>query len=455
MSTLSVWRSAGTVAAASRFSPSRKRGIPVQAALVAGLIGLVVGGLGLPSAPAPAQAAEPVRVMVWGGQPEIDTYEKILSRFRQEHPNIPVRLEPVPWGQYMNKLQVYIASGTAPDVVLLNGAFIRDLEMQGALVDLDPLIARSKFPLNEYWDTKDILRVNGKFYALPLFGDVAALYYNRTAVEQSGLPAPATTWKWDDLREAARKLTIRAGGQTSRYGVIWDIGGNGQSSYLNFLLQNGVRYLSEDRTHSQLASAPAIAAIRYWIEMIRQDGSAPPPERITGVSQDFLDQKAAMAYHLIPLPINLFQKAKFDWDVVPMPAGPKGRASEVNFIGFGMVAGNKRMDEAWQVLSFLVGEESQRTFASLRQNLPAMRSALANLAFANPQRPPRSLISTLQATMQSPTYDLQFTVGWTDWTNLLGSAMTEIAKGSKPVEVGLREVSDKIDVVLRKARQSR
>ena len=420
--------------------------------LAAVALGLAVSTLGLVrpgTGEAASSSATPLRVMVWGGQPEIETYTRMIDAFRKAYPDIPVRLEPTTWGEYFNKLQVQILAGNAPDIVLLNGAFIRDLAEQTALTDLNPFIQQNKFPLDNYWETHDILRVNGKMYALPLAGDVAALYYNRSAFDSAGIATPTANWKWDDLREAARKLTVRTGDVTKRYGVIWDIGGNGQSSYINFLLQNGVRVLNETHTRSLLGTEPAVEAIQYWTDIILRDGSAPRPNVLSGVSQAFLDEKAAMAYHLVPLPINLFQQARFDWDIAPMPIGPKQRASEVNFLGFGMTAGSRQKDKAWELLSFLVGEESQTIFASLRQNLPALKAALTVPAFADPRKPPRGLLPTLQVTMPR-TYDLQFTKGWTEWTNLMGATMSRISQGQVAVESGLREIAEKIDTVLRR-----
>ncbi|MBE3577920.1 MAG: sugar ABC transporter substrate-binding protein [Limnochordales bacterium] len=421
-----------------------------KVAAVALALALGIAGPALTSTGEVALAATaPLRVMVWGGQPEINTYTKMIDAFSKAYPDTPVRLEPTTWGEYFNKLQVQIAGGNPPDIVLLNGAFIRDLAAQGALTDLNPFIKQYKFPLEDYWETHDILRVGGKMYALPLAGDVAGLYYNRSAFEMAGIGTPTANWKWDDLRQAARKLTVRAGDVTKRYGVIWDVAGNGQSSYINFLLQNGVRVLNETLTRSLLATEPAVEAIQYWTDIILRDGSAPRPNVLSAVSQAFLNEQAAMAYHLVPLPINLFQQAKFDWDIAPMPSGPKRRASEVNFIGFGITSGSRQKENAWKLLSFLVGEECQILFASLRQNLPAMRNAILTPAFADPKKPPRGLIPTLQVTMPH-TYDLQFTRGWTEWTNLLGATMVRIAQGQVSVESGLREVSEKIDAVLRR-----
>ncbi|MBE3584252.1 MAG: sugar ABC transporter substrate-binding protein [Limnochordaceae bacterium] len=413
---------------------------------------LAVSTLGVtlpPTAAAASSTATPLRVMVWGSQLEIGTYNRILDAWRQAHPDIPVRLEPTTFWEYLSKLQVQVAADSAPDIVLLSGAFIPDLVDEGALTDLNPFIQQYKFPLEDYWDTHDILRVNGKMYALPMFGDVAALYYNRSAFDRAGVGTPNADWKWDDLREAARKLTVRSGDTTKQYGVMWAVSGNGQSSYVNFLLQNGVRVLNDTRTSSLIDTEPAVKAIQYWTDIILRDGSAPRPDVLPATGEAFVAEKGTMIYHLVALPINLFETAKFDWDVAPMPIGPKQRASEANFVGFGMMAGSRQKEKAWKLLSFLVGEQSQSIFAAMRQNLPALRKAIAAPAFADPRKPPRNLLPTLQVTMPY-TYDLQFTKGWMEWSNLLGETMVRISQGQVGVENGLRELADKIDTVLRR-----
>src|SRR6185369_17664180 len=52
-------------------------------------------------------------------------------------------------------------------------------------------------------------------FALPFFRSTPILYYNADMLAAKGVKVPAT---WDELRDAAGKLTVREGGDTKVYG---------------------------------------------------------------------------------------------------------------------------------------------------------------------------------------------------------------------------------------------
>jgi multiple sugar transport system substrate-binding protein len=46
------------------------------------------------------------------------------------------------------------------------------------------------------------------------------IFFDSAAFDAAGLPHPAPGWTWDDFQQAARALTLREAGQTTRYGFV-------------------------------------------------------------------------------------------------------------------------------------------------------------------------------------------------------------------------------------------
>lgn len=68
---------------------------------------------------------------------------------------------------------------------------------------------------------------------------------------------------------------------------------------------------------------------------------------------------------------------KFNWDVLPLPRGPKGRGSTLSGDGWWIKKDTKVPQVAWEFVKTMVGEESQRlqltaalAFPSLKKLIP-------------------------------------------------------------------------------------
>src|SRR5437588_657670 len=58
-----------------------------------------------------------------------------------------------------------------------------------------------------------IYNFEGNQYAIPKDFDTVGLWYNKTMFDEAGLAYPDENWTWDDLYNAAKKLTKPDGSQ--------------------------------------------------------------------------------------------------------------------------------------------------------------------------------------------------------------------------------------------------
>lgn len=390
-----------------------------------------------------------IRYAMWAGTAEFKNYERIIRNFEKDNPDIEVKVEYADWGTYWQKLQTQFAAGTAPDVMRMSGAYLGKFVADGLVANLQPYIDRDSFPIDtDYFDTLNIFRFNGDYYGLPEGGDVVALYYNKDIFNEAGVAYPDETWTWEDLRENAMKLTKTAGNRVINWGVYLSMGegGNGQSSWYNFMLQNGTQYLNEDKTESKFASKEAKEAIQFMVDLIHKYKAAPSPAQTAALADPFLTGRYAMSYELLPVRIPFLEDVRFDYDVAVMPKG-KYRASETNYVGFVMNAKSTEKDAAWRLIKYISSEEGQTILAETRQMLPPLKKVALSGAFSDPSKKPANLRKVLDITSQN-VYDLQFTPTWGEWTLVAGKEISQAALGLKTVEQAMDDAHRQVNAIL-------
>jgi len=157
----------------------------------------------------------PVAITYWKSLegPRHDAQVKLTDDFNASRLDIKVTLEHVgTYAQAAEKLQIALAGGAPPDVMLLTvDTFMPGFARRGALHLLDDFARADKSAdLDRYVPgfIKDGT-VNGRLYQLPFARSTPLLYFNRDHFAAAGLPdtAPST---WEQALDVAQRIT-RAG----------------------------------------------------------------------------------------------------------------------------------------------------------------------------------------------------------------------------------------------------
>jgi len=181
-----------------------------------------------------AAAQEPVTIEFWhamGGY-NGEIVNTIVDRFNESHDDIQVEAQNT--GSYndtLTKTQAAVQSGSAPHIVqiyeigtqvMLDSGIIIPVEELGREVAQDDSFDWGKFliPVSNYYN------VNGQLNSMPFNSSTPILYYNKDAFEEAGLDPNQPPQTFEELKEYARKLTIRnEDGDVERYGFTLGIVG--------------------------------------------------------------------------------------------------------------------------------------------------------------------------------------------------------------------------------------
>lgn len=166
---------------------------------------------------------EPIEVTLefWGLWDNSDSWQEIISRFENEiHTwngrefKVKVVYTKKDLASYEEDIQKSYNENKSPNIFMINNYWLEDyvdklepLSGNFALVKeydlLDYTELEKIFP---YYILQDAEYGNNELFALPIYSDSLALYYNKDLFAKAEIAKPPTTW--DELKKDLKKLTV-------------------------------------------------------------------------------------------------------------------------------------------------------------------------------------------------------------------------------------------------------
>ena len=297
---------------------------------------------------------------------EADLWEPLLDEFTQQHPDIKVTHNVVPWANVDETFTAAFLSGDPPDVFYLPDEWYPKYVAQEQIADVTSLFG----DLEGNYDPNvwSLGTYKGKLYGVPFLSVVHALVLNMNLFKAKGLPAPKT---WDEIASAARELTDPSNGI---YGMEYPT--TTSWTYLVPLLASGgAGVLGEDLTEVVANTPGGVAAWEVALErIVAEDKSATAVSFTTDQLLDLsLKGQIAMMW-AEQSQIGLFreQAPDLELDVMPLPAIPDsgGQPSVWTNTGFLFMGENsEHQDQAAELIRFLASKRVQDEYVVKGVNL--------------------------------------------------------------------------------------
>ncbi len=209
-----------------------------------------------PSIPAASGDVKSIRVLdYYNNHPDKEIYDQFLEACAKPL-GVTIQREAVPGDTLIAKILQQAASKTLPDVLMIDNPELTQIASTGALTPL------SDYGLNADGFAPGIVAAStyqGKLYGLQPITNTIALFYNKDILEKAGVAPPTT---WDELRAAAKKLTVG-----KQYGLAFSAPANyeGTWQFLPFMWSNG-------GDEKNIATPETAAALQFWVDLLK-DGS--------------------------------------------------------------------------------------------------------------------------------------------------------------------------------------
>lgn len=395
-----------------------------------------------------ASTVTEISYMLWGSSEEAAILQDVVKDFEKENPTIKVNVEVSDWDSYWDKLKVLHAAGTPPDVFAMDAPLYADWASRGALLNLQPFIDKEPDTLKGVYPIalKNYERPDG-YYGLPRDLQTIVLFYNKDMFDKAGVEYPSETWTMEDLRAAAKKLTLDANNdgtidQWGFYTDLWDM----ELFWSSVIWSYGGELLSSDYSKTLLAEPKAREAWALIKSMTHEDHSFPTePSSFTYDEDPFGEGKVAMTtggHWVVPGYATL----DFSWNVAPMPRGPAGRATSVTSGGFVISKQSKSPEAAWKFVKFGVSEAAQKRMSELGFAIPILESVATGPAYVQQKTADidhRMFVDAIEYAHLKPSFK-----GYEEWSSVIGDSMTAVWEGENTVDEVLDELVVQADQVL-------
>lgn len=370
---------------------------------------------------------------------QVPAIENLIKLFSEKNPNIKVKTELIPYGQYFQKLETAATGGALPDVLWMNGAHVVQYAEGKVIIPLSDLAKKDNYSLENYPKSLvDLYTVDGKVYGIPKDYDTTGLWYNKKIFDEAGVPYPDDSWDWNKLKEIATKLTNKDKG-------IWGYAalmGN-QGGYYDLIWQNGGYIISEDGKHAGFDKPEAIEALKYNISFIKE-GLSPSQAQMTETAAGdlFSSGKVAMMFDG-PWMVPEYKKNQ-DLDVAVVPKG-KQRAVAIHGLSNVIAANTKHKDAAWKFVQFLGSKEAAEVLANTGTVIPAYNGTQDAWLKSVPNLNLQAFIDSAEYSVPLPSVKNTGEI-WQYETDILKKAWSE----EESVEDAVKELTKKADEALSK-----
>ncbi|HMB22493.1 MAG TPA: sugar ABC transporter substrate-binding protein [Anaerolineales bacterium] len=388
-----------------------------------------------------------ISMMMWGDPAELEVWNQIVADFHQANPNITVKVEVSDWDSYWTKLKTMLSAGTPPDVFAMDAPLYLDYQSRGVLLNLQPYLDKNPDLLNGvYPQTLEAYKTSDGMYGLPRDFQTVVLFYNKDMFDAAGVAYPTADWTYDDLREAAKKLTkdSNGDGKTDQFGFysdLWDM----ELIWSEAIWAYGGEIVSADHTKTLIGEPKAREAWQLFHDMMFEDKSWPNSTTAGEYGGDpFLAGVAAMTtigHWVVPG----YSEVDFKWDIAPMPKGPAGQATSVNSAGFVIGKASKNQDAAFEFLKYVLSEPAQKRLAELGFACPVLKSVAESDAFLkqDTEIDQQIFLDSLEFAHMKPVFK-----GYDAWSSTIGDGMAGVWTGDTELDATLDDAIKAADEVL-------
>lgn len=378
--------------------------------------------------------------LTWATSGEDWIREDTIEPFQELHPNIEIQFEAVPFGEYLDKLVLYIASGNPPDLVHMSVGHLYDLARMGALTNLQPWFDRDLDPDMFFMEAMKAVRYpdmnGGDLYAMPFAFVLTSLYYNKDMFDEAGVAYPDSSWTWETLRQTAPKMTRdRSGdGRNDQWG-FWT---RPRYDELDVVVHSyGGRLLSDDLKTVEFASPEGIAATNFLVDLMWQDGAAPTPQESRGMGNLLSRGNVAMSMATINSISTLREHSPFDWDVAMIPAGPEKRVVRLWPDSYAIPTGAKHAEAAWEYIKFAVTQETLDRYSGERK-VPIYKPLAVSMEWLEADKVPNKMVFIESIQYGDP---LEFRPAWDAWNSARDRYLNEAWNGQKDPGVAVMQAA--------------
>lgn len=320
----------------------------------------------------------------WGVFDSPAAIGEVISAYRASQPKVSVVYRQIDPLNYENELINALASGRAPDVIMFHNSWLP--KHVNKVAPINP----SQISISQYRNlfpqvVEQDFAPDGSIYALPLYIDTLALFYNQDIFDNKSIAVPPKTWEeFEKLVPRLRELDKL--GRIQKAAAA--IGGSNRS--INrapdlvslLMLQTGTQMVTNNFQRASFDSKEGVNALNFYTKFANPISPAFTWSDSFGYSLDsFSAGDTAIMFNYAYQAAYLKDKNPFlNFRMIPM-LQPETRSQDVNYANYWGLAMTVAAQNKEAAQDFIVKVTSDPAIAerylSATQRPPALRSLIS------------------------------------------------------------------------------
>ncbi len=393
---------------------------------------------------------------IWSVYDDVDAYSELIEAYQKENKYVTINFQKKSFAEYEGELINALAAGKGPDIFDIHNTWlpkhkdkISSMPQTAEFLNLKNF--QDMFVDAVYQDFVD----KAKIYALPLYVDTLALYYNKDFFNSVGIPSPPTTW--DEFMDDVEKLTKKdQWGNIERGGVAMGTAENINRStdiLTLLMLQTGVEMTDKEHTRATFNLStylqgalfnPGKDALRFYTDFSNPTKSVYCWNRQMPFSIDaFYQGKTAMMINYSHHIDTIRAKSPYlNFGIAPVPQ-IKGREFDINYSNYWGLTVSKNAkypEEAWKFLLYISRSDNLKKYLE-KAKRPTPRRDLIEWQRENPDLG----VFANQALSARSWYQADNQAIETIFANMVES----VVLGAETIEQALEKAADQITILMR------
>ncbi|MBI2062497.1 MAG: extracellular solute-binding protein [Candidatus Yanofskybacteria bacterium] len=325
-------------------------------------------------------ATQSATLEFWGVFDDRSAFDKVIRDFQAQNPGIKVLYQQFSYEDYERSLIDALASGTGPDIVMIHNTWLpKHGDKLKALPATIPGLKQPLLTIQSYKaDFVDVafndFVFNNQIFALPLYVDTLALFYNKDILNSAGITRPPRDW--EEFNSDVETITrLDNSGQ-----IIQSAAAIGTARNINrstdllsaLMIQTGVRMTDADNMGASFAGRVSNTpvgelALKYYTDFANSSVRTYTWNDIQHYSVDaFTEGKTAMMFNYSHQAEVLKNKSsRLNFGIAPMPqVSSTDIKNYANYWGVGVSTGSKNPNEAWKFTAYLASKEGAQSYLS-------------------------------------------------------------------------------------------
>jgi multiple sugar transport system substrate-binding protein len=184
-----------------------------------------------------------MRLTWWGNTIRDEQTLKVVELFKSKNPGTTIDTETTGWGGYWDKVNTQAASGSMPDVMQQDYAYIGQWARRNQLLDLTSYVNDGTIDVSQIPDSVIASgKIDGKLYGILLGTSAFSMAYDPAVLQKAGIPAiDSKTWTWHDFENIAVAVYEKTGVRTLPFDPVEPF-----TVLENWIRQTGTSFYSSD-----------------------------------------------------------------------------------------------------------------------------------------------------------------------------------------------------------------